>query len=248
MKLGASILALVLSSFAQAANIDIQWATHTYPDTTAQVGDTITFTWSSTHNVNIHPSGTCDDSTGAILVGETSPVTYTFTANDANKDLFFICGIPGHCDAGQSITVSVSDGSGGGTTAGPVEPSSVPMVSGSLAPSAVVTGGSASGSVVPTNIIEIGSQPPSSQSGMGTPAPTSFGLGNETETGVPTISPMDNATIPTMGPSAVGGSAGGTQAPSVSSPAADGSSGASRGSVAGLASATLVMALALFIE
>ena len=143
MKLGASILALLLSSSAQAANIDIEQSIQEYEDTTAQVGDTITFTWSSTHNVYMHPSGTCD-SEGAILIGETSPVTYTFTADDVDEDLFFICGIPGHCDAGQTITVSVTE-AGDATTPESVEPSSVPMVPGSDAPAP--TAGSAATSV-----------------------------------------------------------------------------------------------------
>ena len=248
MKLGASILALLLSSSAQAANIDIQWSIQEYADTTAQVGDTIPLTWDTLHNIYIHPSGTCDE-TGAIIIGETSPVTYTFTADDANEDLIFICGIPGHCDAGQTITVSVTEAGDAATTES-LEPSSVPMVSESLEPSAVVAEGVDS-SAVPSSVLEIeSSQAPSSVGGevVGTPAPTVFDLGNETDTDMPTISPMDDASIPSMGPSAVGGSAGGTQAPSASSIAADGSSGATRGTVAGLASATLAMALTWFIE
>ena len=178
IKLSTSLVALLLSSIAQAANIDIQWAIQDYPDTTANVGDTISFTWASGHNVYIHPTGTCDPE-GAILVGETSPATYTFTADDVDENLFFVCAVSGHCDAGQTISVAVAEAGADATTTPP--PSSVPAVSGSSVPSTPIVG----------------------------------------------------STIPSLGPSTIGGS--GTQAPTVSS--------AARVSRAGFASAMLVWLL-----
>lgn len=104
---------------ANAANIDIAWSIRAYPDEVAQVGDTITFTWASGHNVNIHPAGSCDE-TGAIFVGGSSPATYTFTEDDVGKDLFFACDVGEHCEFEQHVLVSVS------APSGTVAPSSAP--------------------------------------------------------------------------------------------------------------------------
>jgi hypothetical protein len=46
---------------------------------TASVGDTVTFSWGGTHNVFLHPTGTCD-ATGATVVGSSSGAVYTFAA------------------------------------------------------------------------------------------------------------------------------------------------------------------------
>ena len=228
----ATILALLLSSTAQAANIDIQWAIQSYPSTTAQVGDNITFTWGSGHTVNIYPSGTCD-SQGAILISETPPATYTFTAADVNKDLFFACGVSGHCDAGQHITVSVVGNGTGSSNGATITPSSVPMVSGSGAPTAIFMENL---SAAPTVLVGEG--------GVVTPAPTPLDSGNETfgnETEMPSTSPMQGGT---MGPSAVGGT--GTQSPTTTT--TNGSSSSTRAPVAGFVSAMLAMALVGLIE
>ena len=235
IKLDKKILAsLLLLGTVQAANIDIQWSIQDYEDITAQVGDTITFTWASGHNVYIHPTGTCDPE-GAILVGETSPATYTFTADNVDEDLFFVCAISGHCDAGQTITVSVTDA--GGATGEVSPPSSVPLVSGSGAPSVLLPDGE-TGSAVPTALVVEGE--------VATPAPTPFQTSNETATGTesPTTAPMEDGSasiIPSLGPSTLGGS--GTQAPTGSS-----SAPMIVPTMAGLASAALAMALALLME
>ena len=68
----------------------------------ASVGTSIQFAWSGTHNVYIHPSGTCDE-TGAVLVADASVTsgTYTFTEDDAGKVITFACDIGDHCEAGR---------------------------------------------------------------------------------------------------------------------------------------------------
>jgi hypothetical protein len=226
MKLDKSILAfLLLSVTVQAANINIQWSVQTYQDITAQVGDTITFTWGSGHSVYINPSGSCDTQ-GAILVGDTPPAVYTFTADDANKDLFFACGVPGHCAAGQSITVAVA-------AAGVSAPSSAPVASSTSAAPTVSVAGGANSTAVPTGTVG---------GGMVTPAPTPFETSNETVTGTEptTTAPMEGENSTTMAPSSGGGS--GTEAP-------DGGSGAMRVPImAGLATGGLAMGLAWLME
>lgn len=78
----------------------------------ARVGDTIVFRWAQGgHNVYIHPSMSCDLE-GAIFVGATPGTPYTFTEADGSPegtDMFFSCDIGNgaHCQAGQSITVTV---------------------------------------------------------------------------------------------------------------------------------------------
>jgi plastocyanin len=115
------------SIFVLAEDIEIAWSIRAYPNESAQVGDTITFTWASGHNVNIHPTGTCTE-TGAMSVGTTSPATYTFAEADVGQDLFFACDVGSHCEFEQHVTVSVTAGDSptGATTPAPV---SMPTVS-----------------------------------------------------------------------------------------------------------------------
>jgi len=76
------------------------------PDKTVMVGDVVKFEWNGMHNVAFHPSGTCDITDDTAILGETSPVEYTFTADDVGKKTF-ACDITGHCPAGQIITFDV---------------------------------------------------------------------------------------------------------------------------------------------
>merc|ERR1712038_559075 len=78
----------------------------TYNDMDVTVGDTVTFTWISDHNVYRHPSGTCDR-TDSTLIGATSPTSYTFTDDDVGKSVTFACQQPFHCEVGQKITFKV---------------------------------------------------------------------------------------------------------------------------------------------
>lgn len=79
-----------------------------YPSMDAVVGDTITFTWpAGITDVHIHPTGDCGED-GAILVGYTSGASYTFTEEDAGKELFFSSDVGRRCEAGQNVKVAVS--------------------------------------------------------------------------------------------------------------------------------------------
>ena len=97
------------------------------------VGDTITFTWpdpAGFHNVFIHPQLECDMTVDRIRVGETSPATYEFTANDVTAwkdfdEMLFVCDVGRHCERGQKVRVRVyqqqenlpgGDGGGGGSS------------------------------------------------------------------------------------------------------------------------------------
>jgi len=80
-----------------------------YPIMDAGVGDTILFTWPEAMvlDVHIHPTGTCEEEE-SILVGYSSGTTYTFTQEDAGKELFFACDVGQRCESGQSIKVKVA--------------------------------------------------------------------------------------------------------------------------------------------
>lgn len=98
--------ALCNATVVSAADLAIDWILP-YVDvkeTTANVGDTITFAWNSGyHNVFIHPSMDCTMD-GAIDVGaDPAGTSYTFVESDAGKDIFFSCdvGRGGHCRAGE---------------------------------------------------------------------------------------------------------------------------------------------------
>lgn len=78
---------------------------------TGKAGQSITFTWDNNHNVFIHPSGDCD-ATGAILVGNESPATYTFTEDDEGETLHFVCTVGQHCQNGMHMDVAVEASEG----------------------------------------------------------------------------------------------------------------------------------------
>jgi len=95
-------------------------------DRSYNVGDTVTFEWTGTHNVYIHPSGDCSTD-GAIEVGETSPTSYTFTAVG---NVTFACDVPNHCqDGGMILKTTVAEANGGTPTAGETPPTAPSMPS-----------------------------------------------------------------------------------------------------------------------
>ena len=58
-------------------------------------------------DVHIHPTGDCEED-GAIKVGYRSGASYTFTEEDAGKEIFFACDVGRRCEAGQNVKVQVS--------------------------------------------------------------------------------------------------------------------------------------------
>jgi hypothetical protein len=107
----ATLLSLLaLSGFAGAADTSLTWSVQSYSETQATVGDSVTFTYSSNHNVYIHPTGDCSED-GRIMVGDNnaSPVTYTFTADEVGTTVVFACDTGSHCESGQIISYAVVD-------------------------------------------------------------------------------------------------------------------------------------------
>jgi hypothetical protein len=58
-------------------------------------------------DVHIHPTGTCEEDE-SILVGYSPGASYTFTQEDAGKELFFACDVGRRCESGQNIKVQVA--------------------------------------------------------------------------------------------------------------------------------------------
>jgi len=96
---------------APPQELSLDWTIMAYPQGAAQVGDTLTFNWQGEHNVYVHPSGDCTMD-GAILIGEESGASHTFTADQVGE-VTFACDIynGAHCGAGQIITYVVTDAS-----------------------------------------------------------------------------------------------------------------------------------------
>mmetsp|Transcript_7197 Transcript_7197/g.14722 ORF Transcript_7197/g.14722 Transcript_7197/m.14722 type:complete len:154 (-) Transcript_7197:178-639(-) len=108
-----ALLLCVLSASAEVLEVS-NWVVPPksdpfYPGMDAVVGDEIVFTWPAGMiiDVHLHPTGTCEED-GAIKVGYVSPASYTFTEEDAGKELFFACDVGRRCEAGQSIKVTVA--------------------------------------------------------------------------------------------------------------------------------------------
>ena len=111
MKFTALLIATMSSVVSGAGHIaagqdlvNVGWSLpYEGPKTVAlKVGDTISFSWDSGHNVYIHPTMNCGLD-GAIFVGDSSTTEYTFTDADDGKDIFFSCDIGNgaHCQNGK---------------------------------------------------------------------------------------------------------------------------------------------------
>jgi plastocyanin len=61
-----------------------------YPPIEVNVGDTITFSWPGTHDVQMNPSMSCD-MTDTVVIGETSPTFYTFVDGEGSPDGTSLC-------------------------------------------------------------------------------------------------------------------------------------------------------------
>ena len=87
----------------------------------ANVGDTLLFTWGGFHNVYIAPSNSCNNLSSGTDLGASSPVRYTVQAEDEGG-IVFACEVPGHCQAGMLLPVNVgqtSSNESAGTTSDP---------------------------------------------------------------------------------------------------------------------------------
>ena len=99
-------------------DVAINWIIKKYESESVQVGDTVTFTFSSNHNVFIHPSGDCDETGRIDFGGSASPATYTFAEDDIGE-VVFACDVGSHCGQGQIVTFNViAEGEDTPTSAG----------------------------------------------------------------------------------------------------------------------------------
>ncbi|KAG2718786.1 hypothetical protein I3843_03G229100 [Carya illinoinensis] len=73
-----------------------------------ELGDTIVFNWTGTHDVAEVTRENYDSCTGtdAIDLRQTSPANFTLTTNSTR---YFICTISNHCDLGQKVTINMGD-------------------------------------------------------------------------------------------------------------------------------------------
>lgn len=185
----------------QASNISVAWTIQSYANQTAQVGDSITFTWAFTHTVYIHPTHSCVK-TGNTLLGNVSPVTYTFKKRDAGKSIYFACDIASHCSLGQHITIDVAP-----LASTSISANTTAMVNGTAtptAPSTVVTGApSVAAAPGPTM------GPTTAMPGMMPTASPAAGM-------KPTGSPMASPTMMSKRPNTMSPASMGTGAPTTS--------------------------------
>ena len=133
-------VALLLATPSSGADILVDWfipAGVSLPSKTAVVGDTATFEWTSTHDVQVHPTGNCDE-TGSILVGASTGATYTFTEDDVGE-LVFVCDVSNHCERGMTLTFTVSASTSPGVTSTTPAPTPGVTSSPSAAPSGAVS-------------------------------------------------------------------------------------------------------------
>ena len=99
-------------------DVAIDWIIKTYEPESVQVGDTVTFAFSSSHNVFIHPSGDCDEAGRIDFGGTSSPASYTFAEEDIGE-MIFACDIGSHCELEQIVTFNVIAGGEGTPTSAP---------------------------------------------------------------------------------------------------------------------------------
>jgi len=87
-------------------------APFTIPPISANINDTVAFTWSSWHNVYRSASREdfdgCMKTGGAVVASVASGGTFYFTASVPGEYLF-ICTVGGHCASGQKVAITVAD-------------------------------------------------------------------------------------------------------------------------------------------
>ena len=99
-------------SAAKGKTYKVHWTIKKYKDVKVAVGDSVLFTYHSSHDLHLHPSGTCNRK-GSKLIGKRSDgkkgVTYKFTKPGKYT---FACQVGRHCDSGQIVTYIVGGSSG----------------------------------------------------------------------------------------------------------------------------------------
>ena len=88
----------------------VDWKIPMDPQTmSVSAGTTVTFTWSSTHNVHEVPGATafdnCDFSSGTE-VASTAVQTVDVAAPDTPTTKYYVCAVEGHCSMGQRIAIT----------------------------------------------------------------------------------------------------------------------------------------------
>ena len=134
-------IACALLTAPTPAPVEIDWKIPMDPQTmTVAAGSTVTFTWSSTHNVYEVPDATaldnCDWSSGT-LVASSSVQTVDVAAPDTPKTRYFVCTVGSHCTMGQKIAITWA-----------AAPTAAPVVAPTDAPT---PGPSAAATLAPTN-------------------------------------------------------------------------------------------------
>merc|ERR1712238_472149 len=108
LNLTRAFIALAASGIADGQEtFSIDWIIQPYADRNANVGDTVEFTWvAGTHNLYVHPSGTCNLDGSVLLADEAAAGTVTFACDVGNDGEMN----EGHCGAGQIVKFNVVDG------------------------------------------------------------------------------------------------------------------------------------------
>ena len=115
------LLLLLICSFsttrlvqAQGSRVyRVQWTVDNFnfPRRSINVGDDIIFNWSSDNNLDVwlYPSEDCNDDTGAIFIGSSTPTSFLVVEKHANTTLFFTTTKGNHCqDNGVHVTFDVN--------------------------------------------------------------------------------------------------------------------------------------------
>lgn len=96
-------------SSSLSATVVLEWAVKQYGPEQANVGDTLVFTWQGNHDVYELPAGetTCPtDFSAATMRGSAADSPLSILLSEAGTRTF-ACGVGGHCELGQIVTVTV---------------------------------------------------------------------------------------------------------------------------------------------
>ena len=91
----------------------VQWTVDNFnfPRRSINVNDDIIFNWSSDNNLDVwlYPSEDCNDDTGAIFIGSSTPTSFLVVEKHANTTLFFTTTKGNHCqDNGVHVTFDIN--------------------------------------------------------------------------------------------------------------------------------------------